>query len=97
MPGRDSSRPTTVTWLSEDLSDYDFGVPAAAQTLDRAAYSPGSTSSFAAGLEGLFELSENWRAFLNVTSEFLDSDVRKSPIVEDSTVTSGFAALTYVF
>ncbi len=84
-------------WLSSDMSNHDFGVPAAAATLARPAYTPGSTSSVEAGLGIFVELSEEWRIILNIAAERLDDDVTRSPIVDDDTLIKGLAVVTYVF
>lgn len=84
-------------WLSEEMSNHDFGVPLAAATPDRPAYELGSTSSIEAGLGLSVELSEDWRIILNLAAEQLDSDVTRSPIVDDDVVVKGLAVVTYIF
>ena len=86
-----------VNWLSEDMSNHDFGVPASAATPDRPAYSLDSTTSYELGLGVFVELSEAWRIIINVAGEKLDSDVTASPIVSDDVVYKGTAIVTYVF
>jgi outer membrane protein len=87
----------SLAWTSSDISNHEYGVPEDAARPDRPAYAPGSTTTFGLGVGSSIELTENWRAFVSVTGEILDSKVRKSPIVEDDTVVAGFAALTYAF
>jgi outer membrane protein len=87
----------SLSWTSSEISDHDFGVPEAASRSDRPAYAPGASTTFGLGVTGLAELTEDWRAILSVTGEFLDSNVRRSPIVQDETVLAGFVALTYAF
>ena len=84
-------------WFSSDMSNHDFGVPAAAATAARPAYAPGSTSSFEAGLGVFVELTEEWRIILNIAAERLDRDITRSPIVDDDTLIKGLAIVTYVF
>jgi outer membrane protein len=86
-----------ANWLSADLADYDYGVPASAATLSRPAYSAGSSISYAIGFSSFVELTENWRILLNLSTEFLPDEIANSPIVGDDRVVQGFAALTYVF
>ncbi|WP_323845967.1 MipA/OmpV family protein [Microbulbifer magnicolonia] len=86
-----------VNWLSSDLADYDFGVPQSDAIPGRPAYSVGSSYTVEAGVGGLLELSENWRAVLSVAVENLDSEITDSPIVDDDYVFKGFAAITYSF
>lgn len=84
-------------WFSSGISNHDFGVPVAAATPGRPAYSLGSTSSFEAGLGVSVELSEDWRIILNVAAEALDDDVKNSPIVDEDVVVKGLAIVAYVF
>jgi outer membrane protein len=86
-----------VNWLSEALTNYDFGVPPEAATLIRPAYISGSSVSYEVGFGSFIELTEDWRVVLNVSTEFLPSEIVASPIVADDLVIKGFAAVTYVF
>ena len=86
-----------VNWLSNDLGDYDYGVPESAAEPGRPAYSVDDSVSLEVGLSGLVELSENWRVAINFAVEYLDDEVTDSPIVDDDQVIKGFAALTYTF
>jgi outer membrane protein len=43
------------------------------------------------------ELTENWRAVLSLSAEFLPSEISASPIVGEDRVLKGFAAIAYVF
>lgn len=86
-----------VNWLSNEMSNHDFGVPAAAAAPGRPAYEPGSTTSLEAGLGVFVELSEDWRIIVNVAAERLDEAVTRSPIVADDLVVKGLAVVTYVF
>ena len=84
-------------WLSAEMSNHDFGVPASAATVDRPAYELGSTSSFEAGVGAFVELSEDWRIILSIAVEKLDNDATRSPIVDEDTVVKGLAVVTYIF
>jgi len=87
----------SLNWLSAALADHDFGVPQAAAMPGRAAYSVGDAMSVEAGFGSFIELSENWRAVLNLSVEQFGSDVGDSPITNTDRVVRGFAAITYVF
>jgi len=87
----------SLSWTSSDISNHEFGVPEEASSQDRPAYAPGAATTLGLGVSGVGELTEDWRAFLSLTGELLDSKVRRSPIVEGDTVFSGFVALTYSF
>ena len=86
-----------VNWLSAELTNYDFGVPPSAATFTRPAYDTGSSVSYEVGVGSFIELTEDWRIVLNVSAEFLPSEIAASPIVADDQVIKGFAAITYVF
>lgn len=87
----------SLSWMSSAISNHDFGVPANAAKPGRPAYAPGATTTVGLGISGFAELTEDWRAILSVRGEFLDSKVRRSPIVADDTVLAGFVALAYAF
>lgn len=86
-----------VNWLSSELTNYDFGVPPEAATLTRPEYNTGSSLSYELGFGSFIELTEDWRIVLNVSAEYLPSEITASPIVADDRVIKGFAAITYVF
>jgi len=86
-----------VNWLSAELTNYDFGVPPEAATLLRPEYNTGSSVSYEVGFGSFIELTEDWRIVLNISAEFLPSEIVDSPIVADEHVIKGFAAITYVF
>lgn len=82
-------------WLSADQANYDFGVAAEKATPERSAYRLDDTLSVEAKLSTFVEISDNTRVFISTGIEFLDSDVRRSPIVEEDYVLHAFVALTY--
>ncbi len=86
-----------VNWLSQELSNHDFGVSSEAATLMRPEYTTGSSLSYELGFGSFIELNENWIIILNVSAEFLPSEIVNSPIVDNDQVIKGFAAITYVF
>ena len=86
-----------LNWLSADLGNHDFGVPASAAAPGRPIYELSSTWSYELGVGGFFELTESWIIAATVAAELLDSEVSRSPIVADDTVIKGFTALVYTF
>ena len=86
-----------LNWLSADLANHDFGVPAAAELPGRPTYEVGDAVSVELGFGSFVELSESWRIVLNLSVEQFGDDVGDSPIVDTDRVIRGFAALTYVF
>lgn len=86
-----------VNWLSSDLSNHDFGVPANKARLDRPAYFLDDTLSVEAGLGMFIEITRDWLVIVNASVELLEDQVTESPIVEKNYVLKGFAAINYVF
>lgn len=86
-----------VNWLSEDLADHDFGVPAAGQRPDRPAYCPGDVFGQQLGIRLFSELLPDWWMIVSTSVERLNSDVTDSPIVDADYLYKGFLAINYVF
>ena len=86
-----------MTWLSADLANHDYGVPAEAATPQRPAYAPGEAFGLEVGTGAFVELSRDWRLIGNIAVERFDDTITDSPIVDDDYVVKGFGALTYVF
>ena len=49
------------------------------------------------GFGSFIEITENWRAVVNLSVEQFGDDIGDSPIVDTDRVVRGFAAITYVF
>ena len=84
-------------WLNSKLTDHDFGVRPSEARPDRPAYSPDSAISVEAGVGIFWEITRDWLLVLSMNVEFLDSEVKHSPIVSEDYVMNGFAAISYVF
>ena len=84
-------------YLSSDISNYDFGVPADRATPTRPEYKLDSTSSVEAGFGVFIEITNNWLFIANINHEELSSEVTDSPLVDEDSVTKGFFALNYTF
>lgn len=87
----------SLNWISSELANYEFGVPAAQGRVDRPAYEPGEAITIAPGLAVVVELSRAWRLVLSGSTELLPSSITDSPIVGESQVISGFSAITRLF
>lgn len=88
-----------LTWTYQDknLTDYYFGVSESEATPERPQFSAGSSEWFAFGLNTAWHLNERIVLFANVGFAGADSDVMKSPLVEESNISTGFIGGTYTF
>jgi outer membrane protein len=86
-----------VNWLSDRMSNYDFGVSATQARAGRPAYAPGAVWNPEIGLSTFVEVTRNWLIVGNLEAEFLDNSIRKSPIVSEDHVLKVFLAVNYVF
>lgn len=86
-----------LNWLSAEMGNDFYGVPGSRATPTRPAYRLSDTWSVEAGLNFFIEVTPVWQAVLGIGMERLHADVRRSPIVEEEWVWSGFASLGRVF
>ena len=77
-----------VTWRSDDLSRYMFGVFDGEARVGRAAYDPGATTTPYLGLRGGYPLSDRALLIGTLRVDFLGSDIEDSPIVDEDTAVS---------
>lgn len=83
------------TYMSEDYSDYYFGVSQVEMTPSRPEYHPGSVVNAWVGFTVGYRLSRQWLLTSTVGLEFLDSAVSASPIVEHDRIWSASIGLAY--
>ena len=86
-----------LNWQSSELSNHDFGVPPEKANAERIAYQLQDTISQELGLSASLELSENWFIFLNLSNEWLDNEVKASPLVQSNHVIKGIFVINYLF
>lgn len=86
-----------VNWLSGNLAEYEFGVPAASATEWRPSYSPGSAVNPELGLSVFYEITTGWQLIGNIGVEQLDDTLTDSPLVDEERLAKGFLALGYTF
>lgn len=86
-----------MNWTSKEISSYDFGVTAAQARAGRPAYQAGDSWNPELGLGTFVELNRNWLVVGRLGMEFLDDNLRQSPIVSEDHVITGFIAINYVF
>ena len=87
----------SLNWLTDKLADYEFGVTAAQARTDRPAYHPGDAVNLEVGVSLFRELYTNWQIILSGSVVFLPSNLKDSPIVDQSHVFKSFAAVTRRF
>jgi len=85
-----------IDWLSPDVTRHDYGVPPAAARPGRPAWEIGAALNIEAGLRAFVEISRDWLLAAGATVEWLDDDIVRSPIVDDTHVIKGFAVVSYV-
>jgi len=84
-------------YLSSEISNHDFGVPADKATATRPAYELGSTTSIEGGVGLFIEITREWLFIMDINIEKFSDQVVDSPIVDQDYVIKGFAAINYVF
>ena len=90
-------RKNAKTTLSAFLLCLHLAGPEAAANPGRPAYAVGDVTSVELGFGSFIEITENWRAVINLSVEQFGDEVGDSPIVDTDRVVRGFAAITYVF
>jgi outer membrane protein len=87
----------SVNWITATLADYEYGVSAAQARTDRPAYHPGDAVNFEVGIAIVRELYENWQLILSSSVVFLPSNLKDSPVVDQSHLLNSFFAVTRRF
>ena len=86
-----------VAYYSSSLADYYFGVEPNEARPGRPAYAPGAGVLFNANYSLGGPINDRWVWVANVSADFYPSDIRNSPIVEDSQRIAVFAGASYHF
>jgi outer membrane scaffolding protein for murein synthesis (MipA/OmpV family) len=84
-----------VKYLSDNYSDYYFGVAPEEATATYPEYQPGSAINTHVELSLGYELSPHWLLQAKVGVEFLDAAIEASPTVDRSQLWSGSISLAY--
>lgn len=87
----------SINWLTDKLANYEYGVSASQVRTDRPAYHPGDAVNLEVGVTLFWELYKNWQIILNSSVVFLPSNLKSSPIVDQSQVFNSFLAVTRRF
>lgn len=86
----------TLHWTDAALIRHDYGVAVDEATATRPAYRPDAAFSLETGLGIFSELTPSLFLIVNASVEWFDSEVTRSPIVDEKHVLKGFAALSYM-
>jgi outer membrane protein len=86
-----------LIWQSNNLANYYYGVQTDEARAGRPAYQVGDSTNWFVGLRVEYQHSESWTLMAGATYQFLDSKIRKSPIVDDSYVISILVGAMYKF
>jgi outer membrane protein len=86
-----------LNWLTAELADYEYGVPADRVRDGRPAYHPSDSVNLEIGGTLFRELYDNWQIILTGSVIFLPSELTTSPIVDQAHVFNGFIAVTRLF
>lgn len=78
-----------------DYNDYYYGVSADEATPTREAYLAGASNNIVAQFRAGYAISERWLLTGHVSSEWLGSSIRNSPIVEEDRLWSFNVGLAY--
>lgn len=86
-----------VSYVSEDLVDYYYGVRASEATDNRPQYQGDSAVNFSVGLTGFWPIEENQQVFASLSYDILGSGIEDSPLLEDSASSSLVIGWIYQF
>lgn len=86
-----------LSWQSDDMVDYYYGVLPGEAIAGRPAYAPGSALFPEASLLATRPLGERWELFARVSHSWLPSEVTDSPLVDQDGRTSVLVGLGYTF
>lgn len=86
-----------VTWLSEDMINYYYGVRSSEALPGRSAYTPGSAVNPYVSVDVSYQLAECWMLTANLAGVALDKEIRNSPLVDKDYELSVVAGVVYHF
>jgi len=86
-----------LSWRSENLNNYYYGVRAREATVARTAYKSGDAVNPYAGIVLDYQLAERWSIFSLFRNEWLADEITDSPIIDQQNVVSVIVGLLYRF
>ena len=87
-----------LEYLTSNYTQFYFGVSQEeAQRSTFAQYTPGSVVQPSVTLNGYYNITKRWQLIANLGWQVLDSDIKNSPIVDQSSVPTGLLGIIYNF
>ncbi|ADZ92400.1 MipA/OmpV family protein [Marinomonas mediterranea] len=86
-----------VSYLSEDLVNYYYGVSQSEVTGSIGSYESDGSFGANVGLEYVYKIYSGWHSYTAVSMEYLGSGISDSSIVDRDTVWSGVIGIVYEF
>jgi len=86
-----------VQWMSDEVVNHHAGVSANEATTTRAEYHGDATLNAFAGIRARYEITDHWDVNLATGITKLGSEITKSSIVEDDTVSQASLSINYNF
>lgn len=87
----------TISYQSEDLVDYYYGVSTAEADAKIAAYEGDASVNAQLSFTHIYPINDNWHTATVVSYDYLGSGISDSPIVERDNYWTGALALFYKF
>lgn len=86
-----------VSWLSEELVDYYYGVRTSEAMPDRPAYFGDSAINASAGVNAVYRLGTNWDLLAGMQYVRFSGEITDSPIIADDHQIVTYSAMVYRF
>ena len=84
-----------LSWRSDKLNDYYYGVEEKYETIIRSAYSADGGLDSNLGLRMTYKIDEKWSVFNTIKAEFLSSEITDSPLVDKDIIYSVMLGVAY--
>ena len=86
-----------IAYRSSQLNDYYYGVRASEVIAGRPEYNVGDSTGLMAGLRVNYKISEKLSLMSMISLEWLDDEIRNSPIVDEDYIESFLLGIMYRF
>ncbi len=86
-----------VSYLSQQLVGYYYGVKNSEQKVNRPAYSGEAGVNSFVEVSVFYQIREKWAFIAGMNYVYLDDAITNSPLVDESHEATAFTAITYAF